>query len=344
MVLEARPALCVEEVTTPEALERLRPEWSALWARCPEATPFQSPEWLIPWWKHIGEGELWTLALREEGRLAGLAPLYVYTGGAPPRQVFPVGIATTDYLDALFEPESGRRGAAALFTHLQANRGRWDVLDLQQLRPGSPLLEAPAPRGWSEERDEQEPCPVLTLPHAVEELPRHVPARLLQNLRYYRRRAEKLGELRMESATGANLEELFEALLRLHRARWSSRGLPGVLAEGRVQDAHRESLLGLLAAGVLRLYALRLDERIVACYYGFMDRRGTAKRAYYYLSGFDPALERLSLGTLVIGHAVQEAVREGAVEFDFLRGREAYKYLWGAKDRPTYRRRLRHAG
>jgi len=43
----------------------------------------------------------------------------------------------------------------------------------------------------------------------------------------------------------------------------------------------------------------------------------------------------------MIGHAIEEAVRAGASEFDFLRGKEAYKYKWGAKDRPTYRCVLR---
>jgi hypothetical protein len=38
------PAFEIEEITTTEALEGLRAEWSALWARCPLATPFQSPE------------------------------------------------------------------------------------------------------------------------------------------------------------------------------------------------------------------------------------------------------------------------------------------------------------
>jgi Acetyltransferase (GNAT) domain len=45
---------------------------------------------------------------------------------------------------------------------------------------------------------------------------------------------------------------------------------------------------------------------------------------------------------LVIDYAIRAAVREGAAEFDFLRGREAYKYRWGATDRLTYRRRLRN--
>src|SRR5437016_5851015 len=63
------PTLSVEELTTLKALEAIRPDWSSLWDRCEAATPFQSPDWLIPWWRHLGEGELMVLALRQNGRL-----------------------------------------------------------------------------------------------------------------------------------------------------------------------------------------------------------------------------------------------------------------------------------
>jgi CelD/BcsL family acetyltransferase involved in cellulose biosynthesis len=35
-----------------------------------------------------------------------------------------------------------------------------------------------------------------------------------------------------------------------------------------------------------------------------------------------------------------QSIDEGLKEFDFLRGREDYKYRWGAIDRPSYARRL----
>src|SRR5919109_905691 len=339
------PALDIEEVTTIEALEKLHPEWSALWARCPTSTLFQSPEWLIPWWRHLGEGELWTLALRQAGRLVGLAPLYIYVKpGSSEREVFLVGIATTDYLDALFDQEFASCGAAAVFAHLDAAWRRWDVCDLQQLRPQSPLLNAATPEGWHEEVTRQESCLFLALPTMVDELPGLVSRRMRKTLHYHWRRAEKIGPVRVESANERNLEELLGALFHLHRARWSSRGLAEMSAAEPVQKAHRETAPALLSLGVLRLYGLRLADRIVASLYGFTYTTAGKKQASAYLSGFDPSFESLSLGTLVIDHAVREAIREGAAEFDFLRGREAYKYHWRPKERLTYRRRLWHTG
>ncbi len=58
-----------------------------------------------------------------------------------------------------------------------------------------------------------------------------------------------------------------------------------------------------------------------------------AGRAFAYLGGFDPVHEHVSPGAILIGHAIEEAIRGGAAEFHFLRGQEAYKYPWGAADR-----------
>ncbi len=320
--------MTIEEAATTADLDRLRPEWEGVWAADPAATPFQHPAWLIPWWKHVAEGDLWTLAVRDAGRLVGVVPLYVYTQASGSRDAFLLGIATSDYLDAVALPTHDV--VPAVFDHLDRRRDRWDVLDLQPLRPGSPLRSAATPAGWSDQASDGEPCPVLPLP------PR-LGGNMAQNLRYYRRRAERAGAT-IEAATAGSLDELHDALRRLHAARWAARGQGGVLAADGVRRAHAESLPQLLAAGLLRMYGLRVGGRVVAVLYGLADRR----RVYYYLGGFDPAYDRLSPGTLLIGHAVDAAA--GAEAFDFLKGREPYKYLWGAADTPTFARRMTHPG
>ena len=61
--------------------------------------------------------------------------------------------------------------------------------------------------------------------------------------------------------------------------------------------------------------------------------------------GADP----VESGTIVLeGKSIapaspQDAIRAGIREFDFLRGNEPYKYLWGARDRYNQRWLARHA-
>src|ERR1051326_3682211 len=358
----------IEEISAIDDLEALRFEWSCLWNRCPSATAFQSPEWLIPWWRHLGNGDLMVLALRQEGRLIGLAPFFIFissleTGGT--RTLLFVGTGNSDYLDLLLDPDCGQGECLhAIFNHLSEQSDRWDLCDLHQLPPDSPLLTQirRAPPNVAQQVSGpadleigitagletcatglrysrlklclHEPCPSLTLPPTLKKLPDAIPGRQLEKSHYYGRKLAKLGPTRLEAANKDNFRECLDALLRLHRARWSAKGGAGLLTEAAIQHFHGEAAWALLDRGALRLFTLRLMDQIVGVLYGFVLR---PRRACYYLSGFDPEFEKFSLGTLLIGHCIEEATREGAVGFDFLRGQEAYKYHWGAKDRPTYR-------
>jgi CelD/BcsL family acetyltransferase involved in cellulose biosynthesis len=126
---------------------------------------------------------------------------------------------------------------------------------------------------------------------------------------------------------GALLAGLFE----LHRARWAARGEPGVLAGAALERFHIDAVAALARGGLVRLIGLALDGTLRAVFYGLVDHG----RLLFYLSGFDPQIARLSPGRLLVARAIERARDEGAFELDFLRGREPYKYEWGAVDRPA---------
>lgn len=317
----------IERIDDPARLAALAGDWSALWERCPAATPFQASKWLLPWWRHLGRGRVRTFAAWEGDRLVALAPGFTHRYlGTPLVRWSLLGTGQTDYLDVLVEPGHEPAGQAILDALAGSLRGH-EFLDLQQLPPSSmlPELDIGAEHSWLT----QEVCPALQLPPGPERLLESVPARTRENLCYYRRRLQRAGCARFEVATEATLGELLDAVIRLHQARWRRRGLPGGFASTAVRRFHAEAVPGLLQQGWLRLYALRLDGRVIAAQYCLLCRG----RMLYYLGGFDPAYAALSPGTLLTGHAMEEAVREGATEFDFLRGDERYKYAWGAGDR-----------
>jgi CelD/BcsL family acetyltransferase involved in cellulose biosynthesis/glycosyltransferase involved in cell wall biosynthesis len=317
-----RPRLRAEPVADPAAL---RDEWTALWDRCPSATPFQRPEWLLPWCRHLG-GSPWTVAVRRGGRLVALGLARVVVEGRE-RVLRLCGEGVTDWLDPLVDPDEGAAAARELLASY-AESGAVDRLELSQLRSGSPVADA-VPGGEVREGDA---CPALALSGATDGLETAVGKRQLAYLRYCFRRAERQGRVEVVRADATNLDELLDALFALHAARWHEKGESGVLASTAVRRFHREAARGLLGAGMLRLFALRFDGRTAAVFYGFAAHR----RTHYYLGGFDPAFERLSPGTMIIGRAIENAAAEGCAEVDFLRGREPYKYAWGARDRASW--------
>lgn len=309
------------------ALLALAPEWEALWRRVPGASPFASPAWLLPWWRHFGTGAPRVAIQRTDGRLSGVLPLYRLDEPGV-RKLLPIGAGTTDQLDALLEPgvAVGPLLQAAL-DHARADGV--DMCDLIEVPPGS-ALHGIAPAGWHVAWSDGQPCPVLTLPATVAGLADAVPANTLRKLRMNRNRAARAGGFMIETAGPETVQELLSELVRLHQARWVAQGEPGALAAPAVLGFHRDAAPGLLGAGVLRLQVLRIGGMVAAACYALLAGRD---RILFYLSGFDAGLSFVSPGTLLLAAMLEQAVAEGRREADFLRGREGYKYAWGGVDR-----------
>ncbi|MER9326885.1 GNAT family N-acetyltransferase [Mesorhizobium sp. M0488] len=324
----SEPRLRSDLVGDPMQFEALAPHWWKLWERSSSATPFQSPAWLVPWWRSFAPGELATVAIWRGDDLVGLAPLYLEHGTAGSK-LLPVGISLSDYLDILCVPGIETSvGAAIAEKILSIGWSQWILSDLPEGSAGlaiaHPELPACQPVGHAA-------CPVLAIA-GDDTLAGCVPARRRRQLRRAGRAASRRGRVAIVPAQD-DCQIFLDQLIRLHGARWARHG-EGVLADVAVEEFHRHALPLLRPRGLARCWLIAIDDRVVGAYYGFHHRR----RAYAYLGGFDPAYSDESPGAILIGHAIAESIREGAREFDFLRGQEAYKYGWGAVDRWTVRR------
>jgi len=333
-------ALDTRVISNPADMALLAPDWWELWRRCPSATPFQSPAWLLPWWQAFAPGEPFVAIVRKAGQLVGLAPFYIETS-ARGRRLLPIGISVSDYLDVLIDPAVAESAGCALVTCMAAEGHTCNIWEFPELQPDSMTLRLPCPADCEDIEGLASACPVLMFDRTAHAFRDSVPARRRRKLRLALNRAARRGAVLIDRCQPASGPAMLEHLFRLHRARWASRGEPGVLDDPRVRRFHRQALPLLLEADLLRLYAVRIAGETAAIYYGFLHR----ERALAYLIGFDPAFAFESPGTILVGHAIEEAIREGAREFHFLRGQETYKYEWGEQDRANkYRmfRRIEH--
>ena len=328
--------LAVQIIEDADTLAVLETGWWELWRRAPSATPFQSPAWLLPWWSSFSPGELFVVACRHAERLVGLAPFYIESG-VQGRRILPIGISLSDYLDVLIDPQWEGPVAHAVVNEIARQRARWDSWALEELRPEAAALALACPDACCEKIEQQSACPVLRL--AAGNAFCDVPQGKLRKLRMTRNRLSRL-DAQIFVPPQECWREFIAGLFRLHATRWESSGETGVLKDCRVHAFHLRSVPRLLSAGLLRLYGISIQDRLAGAYYGFTDRR----LAYAYLTGFDPVFAYGSPGTALVGHAIDEAAREGCREFHFLRGQEDYKYSWGASDRWNCRRSFRPAG
>ncbi len=316
---------------TTEELEALAPVWRTLWREDPNATPFQSPEWLLPWWHEFGQPDLRTVLISRGDKPVGLLPFYLYREpGAHERRLLPIGISTTDYLAGIYSPactdEDIQTGLRALVADTH-----WERMIVTQLRPGARILDAVERLHLRPQVFETEGCSRTPAVRMAE-----LPQKIRRNAMYYRNRAQRRGELELTVADRSNWYEAFEALVRLHAQRWQTRGEPGVLADERVVAMHREAIPLLLRAGTLRLCCLRLNGEIIAVLYSLIDAPGRAERTqYFYLPGFAPEYADLRPGTVMTALAMERAVDEGVRWIDMLRGEEPYKQIWHLERTPT---------
>lgn len=312
------------EISTVEGLDSIRAEWSRLFDSCPSATPFQSPEWLIPWWKHFGQGSLMTLTMRVAGELRGLATMCIKGG-----KVRLVGSGISDYLGFLLDPSIEEAGVEAFFGHL-ARRGGWRICALQNLRPSSALLSMRPPEGLFATLSLGEVCLGVNLPPTIEAF------RVGQGrMRGFKKVWKRLSGKRIKAEAAVDEQEtrsFMEALVRLHTKRWKAVGKSGVLRGPEIRSFHEETAIGFQRKGMLWLYKISMDGRELSVLYGFVHRR----RLYAYLMGFDPEFSFLSPGRLLLLSAAEDCIRKGVYGMDFLRGGEKYKYDWSPSETRNY--------
>lgn len=326
--------LRVRVISDVVVLEEMVVEWSDLWNRCPGATPFQRAEWVLAWTKAFGPREIYVIEVRDREKLAGLAPLFRYRSGNED-VLAPLAASVSDYLDWLVDPACSNGVVEAIFDAIGTSID-FDRLDLIDLPQHSCLLNF-ASEDWDCEKSVETACPVLFLPETARSVEEIIASKLRHNLRTARRRMERVGPSQVEIATEATLDEFLAAMMQLHGARWTHCGLPGVLAENAVQEFHRIAARGLLQQNVLRLYGLRFNGQFIATLYALVERDAM----YCYLQGFNPAYREFSPGAQILAAVIDDGIRDGKIRVDFLRGREAYKYAWGAVDQETYRLSLR---
>lgn len=320
--------LSLRVLTCPDSLRQLSGEWAELCSRCPASTPFQRPEWLLPWIQAFHTRDLYVLEARDQQRLVGLAPLFLYK--RPGDTILaPLGAGITDYLDWIIDPALESQVLRGFLDFLQHSDAGWDRLEMTDLPAGSALVRSGLP---AQHCRQSNACPVLFIAPGAKCLTDVVPAKKRRNLINARNRARREGNVSIEIAGEAQLNELLDAMLRLHTTRWNESGKPGVLADPAVQEFHRLAAPLLLRSGVLRFYGLRFERKLIATLYALVD----PQIAYCYLQGFDPRYRELSPGAQLLGAVIEDAIRDGKRAVDFLRGQEPYKYSWGARDEFTY--------
>lgn len=318
----------------------------------PDVGVFLSSAWLSGFFAEPPAGyEPSVLALREAGAIRGFAPLAIRRTLTHARVSLLGGGLGSDRVDLLAARGYESACADALMTWLRGEFPRGFVLELRDV-PGDSSLWGAIGRAANDT-----PARVVLVPREVYALPylslpessTTITGAALEpggagSLARHRRWLERRSHLRIETLTDVDdVEHAFDVLVGLLRTRWGSGR--SALDDPCVQRFHRRALPLLLREGRLRMVRLVGDMRPIAVFYGVASRAGVASAHPapgaprwwgYYLAGYDREWAgRIHLGRVVLAAAIDLAAKEGAREFDFLKGPERVKYLWPVRERVT---------
>jgi CelD/BcsL family acetyltransferase involved in cellulose biosynthesis len=331
-------------VTDETGFDALEKEWDGLLEESEQRVYFLRWGWNRAWWRAFkpAGSRLFIITCRdEEGRLAGLAPFYVAqrrTAGIPHvREVMFLGTGiyaqTSEYLDLIARRGDEKEVAESVVRYLSGSR-EWDRLWMNEIPAAStifPYLHKALGRAAL-----VEPC---NRSHHIDtttdwetfcqSLSRSTRKHLMRQMRRFLESHEcdfkRIS--RMEE-----LEPAMDALVRLHQARWTSKGEPGSFALPGVENLLREAARLALADGRLRLWTLKLDGEVEAVRLAFLDNG----IVHAFQGGFNPVYAKDSLGSVMLGLCIKDCLQDSEVfEYDFMGGTDSYKDWWSKAGKET---------
>lgn len=318
--------------------EMLAPEWDDLLARSVNAPFFMRHAYQRIWWQCLGNDDLVVITVRNEsGELVGLAPLYGSTNAAGQRELSFVGcVDISDYLDLLVDRDYVAAVHQALLDCLAGSAGpAWDKLYLCSLSHDSVthtgLAETVRGRSWQATVQQQEVCPVITLPESWDDYLAGLDKKQRHEIRRKIGKIEREAETRwVVIASEAGLAEAMERFIQLHQK--SAQAKEDFWSDELIRF-FKTVALEIARAGWLKLFFIEVNGVEAAAMLCFDYNN----EFLLYNSGYDPEqFASLSPGNVLTAYTIQEAIRLGRSRYDFLRGDEIYKFRFGAVAEPVY--------
>lgn len=322
-----------KEITFEEDLS-----WDDLVEQSSTATFFQTREWLSHWVKYWGKSsEVVIYAVFDNDELIGIAPFHI-----------------TDKINILGVPDPSESGSLSDFGDIIAKTGKekevWEAvfrnikrdpatmlrmtnienikIELNYIREESPSFEILKELGGKTEVMEVSPC--IDLPASWEEFLSTLSHHDRHEIRRKIRKIEEEGIIKYcDEINNQNINEFYRLMV-------ASNETKGNFLSPDMKDFFSEVITRLGAKKLLTLCFLKYNNESIAAILLLFQKN----EMLLYNSGFDPKYSYLSPGLVLNAYAIREAIEKGMKRFDFLRGKEKYKYDLGGKERRLYRIRF----
>ena len=317
----------VREINDVDELAAYRGVWDALLAETPDATFFQSLDWLESYWKHYGHGQrLRVLVVCDEGNVVGILPLVVRTEATKVGRIrfltYPL-----DYWGSFYGPvgPTPDRILQDGLRHIRATKRDWDALELRwvgcsradRLRTEGALKSA----RFGACDTVLNHTSIIDLSGTWEGYLASRTGKWRNNYRRWQRRLAARGEVTYQRYRPRGTMhndadprwDLFDACLEIAERSWQGSMERGTtLSHPRIRpfltDVHEVAA----RAGALDLNLLRLDGQPIAFAYNYHYRG----HLFGLRIGYDAAASRDGVGNLLYTRAIEDSFLRGDRIYD----------------------------
>ncbi len=329
--------ITIRSVTSMDEWLSLSSAWSNLLTESNSSTIFLTWEWLYSWSEVCLEKDrqLFILAFYEKSSLVGVAPFYLQKrkfGLFPVREIRFLGTpeSGSDYLDIVAKKGHEYDVSNALYDYLQGEaRSGWDQLHLTDMRADSLFLLHFMNRldeeGRYAELKRSAYCPGVQLPDNESDLYSMLSTgwrkKFKQDMRVSKRDHDMSHVVFVGSEVEGQLEHFFQMYEEI--SGWSGVQTHSILKKlmKKYDDAMPFQLDYLFLDGkpLAALFHFKFNQ-IVSMYLMAVDKKHNPK---------------VSLGNLLVGYSILDAISAGHKFYDFLKGDERYKFHWSNRGHCT---------
>jgi len=309
----------------------LRDEWNELLEISNQNTIFLRWEWLYNWWEvyGTGSGQLCIYVARENGRLLGIAPLCIQKKYRYFKELSFLGtnVICSDHLDFILYQNREKEVLHEILLAISSNNN-WDTLELRNISSTSTIISAIESffgRNKVFIDRKYTTCPYIPLTSPWETV-YSAYSPLIRNV--IKRKSKKLEKLHKisycETTSDSDVRNVFAHFIELNKLRFEQKKMRSPFCDADFCRFHENVVADLSPKGMVRFGFVKADDNFIAGIYLLTYNNSHS----YYQSGFDPAWDNYSPGTLLFHNSIKTAYEQGAKEFDFLQGDEKYKSNW----------------
>ncbi|MGM0577621.1 MAG: GNAT family N-acetyltransferase [Myxococcota bacterium] len=318
--IEPARAVVATEVCERSELGRLRDEWRALVDSSPDATLFETWEWITTWLDHFWRDRpLAFLEVRRRGTLVGVAPLLDDRRGEiwhPGSMVLPVN-AHAKWSDLVHGGDAASVLEAVLWHARRFHPQQTLALPRQRVDSAvtQAIREEPLPMGHGMRVHAVRGAPSVRNPGGRAAWEAGLHKKVRHELKRKARRIRRDHDVVMRVVTRPeDVDAALDQVLYVEDRSWKAVEDTSLTTEPGIEAFYRDLAHRLARAGWWRQYLLYVDGEPAAHLFGavFNGRYFAMKTSY------DGTLRRLSPGLLLMHEAIGRSLDDGLASFELL--------------------------